>query len=172
MGEIVVRRETPGDVDAIREIERAAFLDHPISRQTEHLIVDALRESGALAVSLVAQDGGDLVGHIAFSKARVGDSSDWYLLGPVAVSPGRQGGGIGSALVVAGLEELRALGAPGCVLVGDPAYYGRFGLHAVAGLAYEGVPDEYVMGMSFGPEPNGAIRANEAFSIEASSDAR
>ena|GEM_PF-3179722 len=71
---VIIRLETPRDVDSIRDITIAAFKDHPFSRQTEHLIVDALREAGALQVSLVAETGGDVVGHIAFSPAVVGDA--------------------------------------------------------------------------------------------------
>jgi predicted N-acetyltransferase YhbS len=110
MPEIVIRPETPSDVDAVSEINVAAFLDHPYSHQTEHLIVDALRASDALDVSLVALRDGRPVGHIAFSKAVVGLSDGWFLLGPVAVLPDLQGHGVGSALVTAGLEELRSRG--------------------------------------------------------------
>ncbi|HET6352147.1 MAG TPA: N-acetyltransferase [Coriobacteriia bacterium] len=168
MPEVVIRPESPADVDAIRRINVAAFLVHPMSQQTEHLIVDALRESGALEVSLVAHLGESAVGHIAFSKAKVGSSDGFYLLGPVAVLPDSQHNGIGSALVSAGLEELRMRGAEGCVLVGDPGFYGRFGFRSLPGLEYEGVPGEYVLGLSFGADsPVGEILANEAFSIEA-----
>jgi putative acetyltransferase len=168
MSEIAIRPESPAEVDAIREINVAAFLVHPFSHQTEHLIVDALRASGALEVSLVAHLGERAVGHIAFSKAKVGSSEGHYLLGPVAVLPEYQGAGIGSALVSTGLEELRSRGADGCVLVGDPGFYERFGFRSLPQLTYEGVPGEYVLGLSFDKDsPVGAIHANEAFSIEA-----
>ena len=117
---VVIRSEAPQDIDAIREITIAAFRDHAYSHQTEHLIVGALRADGALAISLVAVRDGHPVGHVAFSEAVVGDSErGWFLLGPVAVLPTLQGRGIGSALVFAGLDELRVRGASGCVLVGD-----------------------------------------------------
>lgn len=168
MLEIVIRPETPSDVDAISEINVAAFLDHPYSHQTEHLIVDALRVSGALDVSLVALLGGRPVGHVAFSKATVGVSDGWFLLGPVAVLPDLHGHSVGSALVSAGLEELRSRGALGCVLVGDPGFYQRFGFRSVSGLTYEGVPDENVLGLPFGTDaPRGSIHAHDAFSVEA-----
>lgn len=173
MPEIVIRREVPSDVDAIREINMAAFRDHPYSQQTEHLIVGALRDSGALDVSLVALLGGRPVGHAAFSRAVVGESDEWQLLGPIAVLPEFQGRGIGSALVEAGVVELKALGVAGCVLVGDPEFYRRFGFRSIPGLAYEGVPDENVLGLAFGPEqPAGSIRAHDAFSVEAGDSAR
>jgi len=168
MPQIEIHPETASEIDGIRDINIAAFRDHPISRQTEHLIVDALRDAGALEVSLVAVSEGRVVGHIAFSKARVGDSeSGWFLLGPVAVRPDLQGQGIGSALVESGLDELRSKRAAGCVLVGDPGYYRRFGFSTFPGLEYEGVPGEYVLGLPFGDaEPSGRIVANAAFEIE------
>lgn len=165
----VIRSEAPQDTDAIHEINVAAFRNHPCSHQTEHLIVEALRADGALAISLVAVRDGHTVGHIAFSEAVVGESGQaWFLLGPVAVLPALQRRDIGSALVVAGLDELRARGASGCVLVGDPGFYGRFGIRAYPGLTYEGVPDENVLCLPFGSAPPvGSVRAHEAFKIEA-----
>ena len=172
MGQIEIRPETSSEIDDIRDINIAAFRDHPISRQTEHLIVDALRDAGALEVSLVAVSEGRTVGHIAFSRASVGDSEfGWFLLGPVAVMPGVQGQGIGSALVESGLEELRSSRASGCVLVGDPGYYRRFGFAIFPDLAYEGVPHEYVLALPFAESvPRGRIVANAAFEIEPEPD--
>ena len=128
MAEIAIRSELARDTDDIRAINVAAFRDQPYSQQTEHLIVEALRADGALAVSLVAVRDDHPVGHIAFSSARIGSTTkDWYIAGPVAVLPAFQRQGIGSALVEAGLAELRSRGAEGCVLVGDPHFYERFG---------------------------------------------
>lgn len=168
MSQITVRAETAEDADQIRKVNIEAFRNHPISRQTEHLIVDALRSAGALDVSLVAVSDQGVVGHIAFSIAGVGDSEgDWFLVGPVAVMPGVQRRGIGSLLVEAGLSELRARGAKGCVLVGDAGYYNRFGFSTFPDLEYDGVPNEYVLGLPFGSEaPAGRIRSHEAFAVE------
>jgi len=165
---VTIRPETPRDVPAIRRVNVEAFADHPVSRQTEHLIVEALRDAGALEISLVADADGEVVGHIAFSAARIGDAREgWRLLGPVAVLPDRQGEGIGRALVKAGLAELRSRGARGCVLVGDPAFYGRFGFAAVRGVTVEGVPPEYVLCLPFGGDtPRGEVEHHPAFSIE------
>jgi len=162
-----IRPETPSDIDAIRTINIAAFAGQPYSQQTEHLIVDALRDDGALSVSLVAVRDDQPVGHIAFSEAAVGESDGWYVAGPVAVLPAFQRQGIGSMLMLSGLEELRARHAKGCVLVGDPGFYRRLGFDAHPGLAYEGVPDEFVLGLSFGEEaPTGEIKAHWAFEIQ------
>lgn len=165
---VVVRAEAPGDAPAIRAIHVAAFRDLAVSRQTEHLIVDALRDAGALAVSLVAEVDGVVAGHIAFSEAIVGDAErGWFLLGPIGVLPARQGCGVGSVLVREGLDALRAEGALGCVLVGEPGYYGRFGFTPHEGLGYEGVPDEYVLGLMLSDvAPRGLIHAHQAFDVE------
>jgi putative acetyltransferase len=170
---IEIHPETASEIDDIRTINIDAFRDHPISRQTEHLIVEALRDTAALEVSLVAVTEGRTVGHIAFSRAAVGDSeSGWFLLGPVAVLHDWRGRGVGSALVESGLSELRVRHANGCVLVGDPGYYSRFGFRTFPDLAYEGVPHEYVLGLPFtDAPPRGLIAANRAFEIEPESDA-
>lgn len=164
---LVIRPESGGDISGIREVNVEAFADHQISRQTEHLIVEALRTAGALELSLVAVEGDRVIGHVAFSRAVVGDAqSGWYLLGPIAVLPAHQDQGIGSALVEAGLSELRSRGVAGCVLVGDPGYYGRFGFATFSDLEHEGVPHEYVLGLRFADEdPSGHIRAHEAFMV-------
>ena len=163
---MIIRSETPRDLDAVRAVNIAAFAHHPFSRQTEHLIVEALRAADALEVSLVAEVDGEVVGHIAFSAASIGGaSSGWFLLGPVAVLPDRQGKGIGRALVETGLEALRSRGACGCVLVGDPAFYCRFGFRQEPGVAWEGVPDENVLCLSIsGDAPFGAVSCHPAFS--------
>jgi len=141
-----IRTESPADYEPIRHVNVEAFSDHPYSRQTEHLIVETLREDDALEISLVAEVDGQVVGHIAFSAAHMGDTEEgWFLLGPIGVLPAFQGAGIGSALVEAGLEELRSRGAEGCVLVGDPAFYQRFGFTHPEGVTCEGVPDENVL---------------------------
>lgn len=162
---LVIRPETPADIDAIDAVTRAAFLDHPHSRQTEQFIVRALRAAGALTVSLVAVEDGRSVGHIAFSPLAIADgAAGWYGVGPLSVAPGRQRRGIGARLVQAGLERLRALGAQGCALVGDPAYYGRFGFANDPALVLEGVPPEYFMTLRLGTAPaRGKVAFHAAF---------
>lgn len=166
-----IRPETPADHEAIRRINVEAFKNHPVSRQTEHLIVEELRRAGALELSLVAELHGEVVGHIAFSRATVGGRDlGWRLLGPVAVLPELQRRGVGSALVRAGLEELRRLGAAGCVLVGDPAYYTRLGFRQCRGLSWPGVPEQYVLCLPLadggsGAEPEGELGCHPAFYV-------
>lgn len=160
-----IRPETTADHAAIREINIAAFAGHPFSQQTEHLIVEGLREAGALTLSLVAEAENRVAGHIAFSPAPIsGQDLGWYLLGPIAVPPELQRRGIGKALALAGLEALQSLGAQGCVLVGDPGFYTRFGFRQAIGLRYPGVPREVVLCLPLaGAEPQGAVGHHPAF---------
>ena len=143
----------------------AAFAVAEHSDGTEARIVERLREAGALTLSLVADDAGEPVGHIAFSPVTIdGQHSDWFGLGPVAVRPDRQGEGIGSALIREGLQRINEMGAAGCVLVGEPAYYGRFGFAADARLKYAGVPAEYFQALRFrGDMPVGSVVYQPAF---------
>ena len=166
---MLIREETPEDIAVIRAIHVAAFANHPYSQQTEHLIVEALREDGALKISLVAEKDGVAIGHIAFSPMLIGGQEcGWHPLGPIGVLPGEQREGIGSALVSAGLAELRSRTACGCALVGDPAFYGRFGFTSDARLTYEGVPQEHVLQLALnGETPSGEITHHAAFGVEA-----
>lgn len=146
-----IRDEQPRDVEPIGEVTRAAFAGHPHSSDTEHLIVAALRRCGALTTSLVAEEAGRLVGHVAFSPVTIADGSPyWYGLGPVSVVPERQRRGIGTALIEEGLARLRELGAAGCVVLGEPNYYTRFGFACDPQLSYAGVPQGYFLAILLG----------------------
>ncbi|CAB3925816.1 GNAT family N-acetyltransferase [Achromobacter anxifer] len=160
--------ETPGDRDAIFALTQAAFKDHPHSQQTEGYITNALREAGVLTLSLVAWEDGRAVGHAAFSPVSIGDgAADWYGLGPVAVLPELQGRGIGAALIRDGLERLKALGAAGCVVLGEPAYYARFGFAQMPALTYPGVPPEYFMAQVYTRPAQGEVAYHKAFEATA-----
>ena len=149
---MILRPEREGDIDAIRTLTETAFRTAPHADGTEHLIIDRLRAAGALTLSLVAEADGTIVGHVAFSPVSLSDGSrGWYGLGPISVDPSRQGEGIGGKLIGEGLERLKALGATGCVLLGDPAYYSRFGFKPDPRLTLDGVPPEYFMRVAFSP---------------------
>jgi putative acetyltransferase len=164
---MIIRPETTSDDDAIRQIVIAAFADHPFSHQTEHLIVEGLRADDALTVSLVAEVDGKVVGQIAFSPVKIGGKDHgWLALGPVAVLPTFQRRGIGQALVNEGLKTIRDLGAQGCILVGEPAFYNRFGFRHDPALRMEGVPPEVLLYLSMCDEiPQGSVTHHSAFSI-------
>lgn len=162
---ITIRPERPSDENAIGEVTRQAFESHPYSHQTEHFIINALRKASALSVSLVAEQGGNVVGHIAFSPVLIDDgSSGWYGVGPVSVVPELQGKGIGRALIEHGLAKLRELGAKGCVLVGDPAFYTRFGFANTPKLVLDGVPQEFFLSLPLGDSSaQGKVKFHAAF---------
>ena len=147
---MIIRSETSQDVLRTRKLVRSTFADVPHSNGSEGAIIDALRTGGALAVSLVAEQDGAVVGHVAFSAVRIdGQSVDWYGLGPLAVRPDYQRQGVGSALVEAGIREIKALGAAGCVVLGDPAYYRRFGFRVASTLRFPEAPPEYFQRVDF-----------------------
>jgi putative acetyltransferase len=160
-----IRPEQPDDIPAIAALTTLAFAQAPHSSGTEAAIIAGLRDAGALTLSLVAVEAAGLLGHVAFSPVSIGGvASGWYGLGPVSVRPGRQRSGIGSALIREGLQRLRAMGAGGCVLLGDPAYYTRFGFATDPALTLADVPPAYFMALSFGgPTPAGAVRYHPAF---------
>jgi putative acetyltransferase len=128
----------------------------------------ALRSAGQLALSLVADAEGTLIGHVAASPVSISDgASGWFGLGPISVLPQHQGHGIGSQLVREALRLLRRRGACGCVVLGEPAYYRRFGFQTDPGLVIPGVPQEYFQAMSFdSSQPRGIVTYHEAFNAQ------
>jgi len=166
---MLLKNEQPEDIKRISQIQYTAFKDHPIhvagSEPVEHLIVERLRNANALTLSLLAEEEGKAVGHIAISPAVVGESSrGWYLLGPVGVCPEYQGKGIGSALIRETLFRMEDMSAEGVVLVGDPAFYKRFGFKNVPGITYEGIPAQFILTLPFtNRNTEGAIKAHKAF---------
>ena len=163
--DVVLRNETAEDIDSITEVTVEAFKNHPISRQTEHYIINALRSAGALKLSLVAIINGKIVGHIAFSPIQINDgTTEWYGLGPVSVFPDYQKQGIGKALITEGLSLIKDMGGQGCALVGDPKYYDRFGFRNYSELIHEGIPQEVFLALPFAPNcPKGIVDFHEGF---------
>lgn len=161
----VIRAERPDDADAIRRITQAAFALAEHHSGTEGAIIDALRAANALVISLVATVDEEIVGHVAFSPVTIGTAVGWFGLGPVSVQPDLQKQGIGGALIREGLIRLKAVHARGCVVMGDPGYYQRFGFAHDPAIRYEGVPPEYFMRLSFGDaETSGNVIYHEGFS--------
>lgn len=160
-----IRREQAADIAPIAALTAAAFLDAPHSSHTEHFIVDALRRAGQLSLSLVAEREGTIVGHIAIAPVSISDgSTGWYGLGPLSVAPEHQGRGIGSRLVEQALAALRRRGAAGCVVLGEPEYYGRFGFRAEPALRLPGVPPQYFQAIAFREAmPAGSVSYQKAF---------
>jgi putative acetyltransferase len=162
---MIIRNELESDFEAISAVTKAAFADCPHGNHTEEFIVDALRAANALTVSLVAEAGGKVVGHIAFSPVTISDGSqNWYGIGPVSVLPEFQKQGIGKSLIYEGLSLLKAKGAKGCVLVGDSKYYERFGFKNIPDLVLDGVPQEYFLALPFEKNKiHGAVVFHQGF---------
>lgn len=167
---IPLRPESPADAPAIRFVIAQAF-----GRSDEADLVDALRASGALTVSLVAVEHEQVVGHIAFSPVTI-ESQDSTLdalgLAPLAVLPAYQHRGIGSELVRRGLDACRQAGHGVVVVLGSSRYYPRFGFTAGS---YHGircsfdVPPEHFMVAQLNPGAlagySGTVRYRPEFNV-------
>jgi putative acetyltransferase len=164
--ECEIRPERLSDAQIIRQVTEAAFAVAEHSSGTEGAIVDSLRRAKALTVSLVATIDDEVVGHVAFSPVTIdGANIGWFGLGPISVRPDLHGKGIGGVLIRHGLEHLRKVGAQGCVVLGNPEYYQRFGFQHDPAVRYEGAPAEYFMRMSFdGSIISGSVAYHEGFS--------
>ncbi len=165
---IWIRKEAPADVAAIEAVTISAFLNAAHTDHTEQFIVNALRSSGQLAVSLVAEDDGAVIGHVAVSPVTISSgATGWYGLGPISVAPEHQGQGVGTRLMKQALAELRLLDAAGCVVLGEPGYYSRFGFKLEPLLVLPDVPPEYFQAISLGsPCPAGIVAYHESFSAQ------
>jgi putative acetyltransferase len=170
---VQIRHETPDDIAAIEAVTIAAFAAAPHTSRTEQFIVRALRAANALTLSIVAEEHGQIVGHAALSPVTITDAhgkqtAGWHGLGPISVLPARQGQGIGSRLMKQALTELRAQHAAGCVLLGEPAYYARFGFQSHAGLQLPGMPSACFMALALrGTVPEGIAQYSDAFNATA-----
>ncbi|REJ79360.1 MAG: N-acetyltransferase [Acidobacteria bacterium] len=163
-----IRPETENDIAAIHAVNIAAF-----EADAEANLVDLLREQADPFISLVAEREGEIVGHIAFSPVNHSDQAELSLLGlgPMAVLPGLQNQGIGSKLVLEGLERCRKIEAGAIVVLGHPEYYPRFGFVPASqfGIRSEyDVPDEVFMAMELDKgylaDAVGLVKYHPAFS--------
>lgn len=162
-----IRTEGPEEAVAISALTTRAFDSAEHADGTEAQIVERLRAAGALTVSLVAEEDGQLLGHVAVSPVEIGGHHGWQGLGPISVAPERQRAGIGTALMRAALTELRAAHCNGVVLVGNPAFYGHFGFRQAPKLLLDGIPPEVILALPFGTDlPEGALRFHPAFGLE------
>lgn len=171
MTEILIRDEMPGDADAVRQVNDAAF-----GREDEGRLVDELRKQGAAVVSLVAEVDGRIIGHILFSPVTIEgtegatNSGGAVGLAPMAVLPEFQKQGIGSRLIRTGLERCRERGEALVVVLGHPEYYPRLGFVPAPPLGVTceyPVPDEVFMVQELEPGAlqgrRGLVRYHAAF---------
>lgn len=169
MSALVLRTEKAQDVDGIRAVHEAAF---PTSLEAR--LVDALRSTKRLLISIVAEDPGEgIIGHVAFSPVLVADATKGLGLAPVAVLPLHQRQGIGAHLIEEGLRVARQAHYQFVVVLGEPHYYQRFGFKPAAQFALQ---DEYEGGDAFQvlelethgiPKMGGLVRYAPEFAIVA-----
>lgn len=140
-----IRPETPGDYSAIDNITSAAF-DH----KDEAALVAQLREDGDAVLSLVAEERGQLIGHILLSTMKAPFKA--LGLAPVSVHPDHQNKGVGSALIKNAIEEAKARGFDAIFLLGEPAYYTRFGFNIEDAKTFQSpYAGPYFMALPLGP---------------------
>ena len=161
------REERITDHDAIRNVHVVSF-----PTAAESSIIDALRSADKLTISLVACDNDTVVGHVAFSAVTVDETAVGLGLGPVAVVPEYRRRGIADKLIRTGLKKCGTLGYGFIVVLGDPAYYCRFGFKAASSW---GLVDEFGGGSAFQaielsngaiPDGGGTARYGQEFSID------
>jgi putative acetyltransferase len=166
MSMLSIRTATPRDRDAIRKVEQHAF-----GQAAEAGLVDALVTAGDAVVELVAEDEGQIVGHVLFSRVFVEKGAKRFpavALAPLAVEPSFHRSGIGGALVREGHVRLKKAGETLSVVLGDPIYYGRFGYSHERAAAFE---SEYqcdaLQALAWGAAPeSGGLVYPSAFSSE------
>lgn len=130
---LICRTERPGDGDEIDELVTAAF-----GREQEADLVWALREQGAISLSQVVEYDDAILGHLLMSPVFIeGKDCGWLGLSPISVWPECQRQGVASALITAALDCANELDWAGVVLLGNPAFYGRFGFKPAAELGLE-----------------------------------
>lgn len=166
--DIEIRPERNEDAPAIWHVTELAFRGKPYAGGNEQDLIDNLRNAGLLLLSLVAIDDGELVGQISFSQAALDndneDSKAWYALGPVSVTPTRQGEGIGAALIEEGLARLTDIGARGCILTGNPNYYQKFGFELSAdNVPVNERPEYFMVKVLDGEKPSGRFAFDPTF---------
>jgi predicted N-acetyltransferase YhbS len=162
---VLIRPETQADAKAIHDLTRRAFAPMPYAGGDEQDLVDALRAAGALSLSLVAELEGAVVGQVTLSPAtHEAGAAGWYALGPVSAEPTKQFQGIGSTLIRAAIDWMRQQGASGCILVGSPAYYSRFGFTIGAEHCPYGQPAQFFQVLSLAGEvPGGRFAFHPLF---------
>lgn len=142
---MLIRPESSSDTQAIDALTETAF-----GQRDEADVVEALRASGDIELSLVAEDKRQIVGHVLFTRLQSPDGC--LALGPVSVVPNRQRQGIGSRLIEEGLRQFHGRRWRGVFLLGEPEYYARFGFSLEAAAGFETpYPADHFMALELKP---------------------
>jgi len=124
-----VRDETLSDRKAVYQVVSSAF-----GQSAEAELVERLREAGDSVVSLVAEEGGEIAGHVLLSRMEAPFPA--LALAPVSVIPAKWRSGIGSALIERAVDRARGEGWAAIFVLGDPSYYERFGFDREAAAGF------------------------------------
>ncbi|MGI6655380.1 MAG: GNAT family N-acetyltransferase [Desulfobulbus sp.] len=163
-----IRPEEERDTDKVKELLTAAYSRRPRSSYNQEILDDKVRRaSPALTLALVAEQEERIVGYLALSRVELSDNTPgWYAIAPLAIHPDLRQQGIGTRLVTEALARLRAMEANGCVVIGPPSYYRRFGFDSTPELLVEGIASEYFLVQPFtdaGARSRGIVVYNPVF---------
>lgn len=156
---MIIRRETPKDYSEIYDLVKVSFQTAKVSDGKEQDFVNQLRDSGNYIpeLALVAEEDGKLIGHVMLTKTYISNSIKKFetlLLAPVSVALEHRNRGVGSDLIKESFRQAKGMGYASVILVGDPAYYHRFGFKAAVNFAIRhklSIPDENVMACELVP---------------------
>jgi putative acetyltransferase len=155
-----VRPERKHDAAAIRNVQYNAFNDHPYTYKDEYKIVDALRKSDSLTLSLVAEEyGAGIVGQLTISPVLInGHDEGWFYVGPVGVLPEHQRKGIGTSLIRQAVRAMYTQRANGLISHGDPKFFTKLGFRNDSRITYKNVQPEHIVLLPLGKSvPEGAV---------------
>ena len=167
---MVIRQAKETDYNAIYELVKTAFETAQVSDGTEQDFVNQLRSSQRFipALELVIEENNELIGHILLTKQSIEGTEKLIsalLLAPLCICLEKRNKGLGGKLLMKGLETAGALGYQAAFLVGNPAYYERFGFQNIMEFGIHNtsdLPTQYVMAYEIVP---GALKNIEGASV-------
>jgi predicted N-acetyltransferase YhbS len=170
---MLIRQEKETEFPVIYDLVKVAFQTAKVSNGDEQNFVDRLRASGNYIpeLALVAEDKGELIGHVMLTKTFVNTENGQYpvlLLGPVSVVLERRNQGVGTRLIEEVFRLAQAKGHEAVILVGDPAYYHRFGFRSAVDFGITNtneIPDEKVMACEIAPNALRSVKGTISFHI-------
>jgi putative acetyltransferase len=157
---MLIRRETPEEFSQIYDLVKVAFQTAKVTDGKEQDFVNQLRSNGNYIpeLALVAEENGKLIGHIMLTKTYIvngGNKFETLLLAPISVALEYRKRGVGTSLIKESFKLAKEMGYTSVLLVGDPAYYHRFGFKAAVSFGIKhiyNIPDEYVMACELVPD--------------------
>jgi putative acetyltransferase len=171
---MIIRREKKEDFARIYQLVKIGFQTAKVSNGKEQDFVEGLRGSEYYIpeLALVAEEGSTLVGHIMLTRTHVDEDAqkhEMLLLAPLTVALEHRNSGIGSKLIEAAFRSARTMGFKSVILVGDPAYYKRFGFKPSAEFGIKntnGIPDQYVQACEMLPDALKSVKGSILFITE------